>query len=244
MLLDIQTVMWKEWREIRRQKSSLRDVVSLFIVLAFFSLFFPTQFGASWVSSPIVIFFSAWFPFLMVTSIVADSFAGERERHTLETLLASRLPDGAILSGKVLAASIFGWSLALLILIFSLISVNLQYSQGNFLFYNPPILLGSIILGFLGALLSAQTGVIISLRSATVRQAQQILSLLGMLPVFLLVFIGQIISAAQKAKFVNYFGALGLSLTVLLVVAALIAANLLLFWAASVKFQRTRLILD
>ncbi len=244
MAFDIQTVMWKEWREIYRQKSSLRDIASLLIILAFFSLFFPTQFGAGWVSSPVVIFFSTWVPFLMVTSIVADSFAGERERHTLETLLASRLPDSAILLGKILATSIFGWLLALLILLFSLISVNLQYSQGSFLFYNLPVLLGSIVLGFLGALLSAQTGVIISLRSATVRQAQQILSLLGMAPVFLLVFLGQMMSAGQKAKLVNYFGSFGLSHTVLLFVTALAVADLILFWAARARFQRTRLILD
>ena len=32
-----------------------------------------------------------WFSLLLVINVVADSFAGERERHTLETLLASRL---------------------------------------------------------------------------------------------------------------------------------------------------------
>ena len=56
---------------------------------------------------------------------VADSFAGERERHTLETLLASRLPDRAILFGKVLAAVGYGWVLVMLMLVLSLVTVNL-----------------------------------------------------------------------------------------------------------------------
>ena len=36
--------------------------------------------------------------------MIADGIPGERERHTLETLLASRLSDRSILLGKVMAA--------------------------------------------------------------------------------------------------------------------------------------------
>ena len=53
---------------------------------------------------------------MMVSSLVADSFAGERERHTLETLLASRLPDRAILAGKLLVPVAVAWGAALLAL--------------------------------------------------------------------------------------------------------------------------------
>jgi ABC-type Na+ efflux pump permease subunit len=43
--------------------------------------------------------------------MITDSIAGERERQTLETLLASRLPDRAILLGKVAAITLLGWLL-------------------------------------------------------------------------------------------------------------------------------------
>lgn len=244
MLIDIQTVMWKEWREMLKQRSDIRGSFSLFVVIAAFSLFFPTQFGIDWVSSPAVVFFSGWFPFLLLTQIIADSFAGERERHTLETLLASRLSDRSILLGKVFAASSFGWFLTLLILIISLVAVNLLHGTGTFLFYTTSTMLGSIVLSFLGASLSAQIGVIISLRTSTVRQTQQILSLMAMSPIFLLVFVGQLISAKQKAALIDYFTTLGSMKIVFLFIVVLIVVNFLLFLIASLRFQRTRLILD
>ncbi len=46
--------------------------------------------------------------------MITDSIAGERERQTLETLLASRLPDRAIVLGKIIAVTLFGWGLLLL----------------------------------------------------------------------------------------------------------------------------------
>ena len=73
-------------------------------MIAVFGVFLPLQNGASWVTSPITMVYWAWMPLMLVTGVIADSFAGERERHTLETLLASRLPDRAILLGKVAAA--------------------------------------------------------------------------------------------------------------------------------------------
>ncbi len=245
MLTDIQTMMWKEWREVfTQQKSNLRGSISGLIVFAYFSIFFPSQYGVEWVSSPIILLFSAWFPFLLVTQLIADSFAGERERHTLETLLASRLSDRSILVGKVLATSIFAWLFTLLILLVSLVTVNLQYNQGDFVFFSTPILIGTTVLSLSGALISSQIGVFISLRASTVKLAQQTLSLMAMAPILLIVLIGQLMSAKQKATLINYYTTLGMTQFVFLSIAILATVNLLLFFAASRRFQRTRLILD
>ena len=67
----------------------------------------------------------SWVPLMLVAGVVADSFAGERERHTLETLLASRLSDEAILVGKVTAAVGYGWGFTLVMAVVSLVSVNI-----------------------------------------------------------------------------------------------------------------------
>lgn len=50
-----------------------------------------------------------YFPLVLTLTMVADSFAGERERHALETLLASRLSDRAILLGEAAALTSYGW---------------------------------------------------------------------------------------------------------------------------------------
>ena len=49
----------------------------------------PLQMGSLWLTSPLML---AYWPLLssgMVSTLIADAFAGERERHTLETLLAT-----------------------------------------------------------------------------------------------------------------------------------------------------------
>jgi ABC-2 type transport system permease protein len=59
------------------------------------------------------------------------SVAGERERRTLETLLASRLDERAILFGKLLAARAYGWGLTLLSLLLGAASVSLAYGTAS-----------------------------------------------------------------------------------------------------------------
>ena len=54
-----------------------------------------------------------YIPFLFIISFIGDAIAGERERHTLETLLASRMPDRAILLGKVIVTVGYAWGMAL-----------------------------------------------------------------------------------------------------------------------------------
>ncbi|UCD40705.1 MAG: hypothetical protein JSV69_08835 [Chloroflexota bacterium] len=106
MINDILSIMWKEIRELILQRSGLRGGwIGLLILIAVFGVLFPLQSGPDWLVTPTTILMWAWVPFILVNSVVADSFAGERERHTLETLLASRLSDQAILIGKFVQQS-------------------------------------------------------------------------------------------------------------------------------------------
>jgi ABC-2 type transport system permease protein len=133
---DILTVAWKEWRELLQLGGNLRGGrLSLIILLGVFGVFLPIQAGAGWVQSPATVFYWGWVPLMLVSGAVADSFAGERERHTLETLLASRLPDSAILLGKMLAAVAYGWGLVIVMLVLSLVTVNLSARTGSLLLF-------------------------------------------------------------------------------------------------------------
>jgi len=92
MLTDITTIIWKESREFITVRPGLRGGwTGLLIILAVFGILIPLQLGRDWLSAPTTILMWAWLPFILVNSVVADAFAGERERQTLETLLASRL---------------------------------------------------------------------------------------------------------------------------------------------------------
>ena len=100
MLDDILTVMWKERKGLFRFRGSRSRFLLTLLSPVFFAIFQPLRDGAAWVEQEQSVVLSAMVSVLLVAITVPDSFAGERERHTLGTLLASRLPDRAILFGK------------------------------------------------------------------------------------------------------------------------------------------------
>jgi ABC-2 type transport system permease protein len=120
--------------------------------------------------------------------MMADTFAGERERDTLEALLASRLPDRAIVLGKVAAVAAYGWCVTLLCWLAGWTSVRVAFgSEFAAAVTNPSFVLAwPILLSGLAAVFVASVGVFISLRAQSVRQAQQMLSV-AMLAILLVV---------------------------------------------------------
>ncbi|MGA9351035.1 MAG: ABC transporter permease subunit [Anaerolineae bacterium] len=245
MIADVWTVMWKEWKEIFLQRGSLRGGAwNLLLMIGVFGVFLPLQTGRAWVESPIGLIYWAWVPLFLVTSVIADSFAGERERHTLETLLASRLSDRAILFGKVGAAVGYGWGLTMVGLLVGLVTVNLAHGRGELLLYPAAVFLGIVGLSLLAAGLVAGAGVLVSLRAATVRQAAQTLSIAIMLLLFVPVFGVQALPVEWKARLAQAVMGANVVQIVLVAVAVLIVLDLGLLAAAMARFKRARLILS
>ena len=117
--------------------------------------------------------YSACFPAILLLNYAADTFAGERERHTLETLLASRLPDAAILLGKVFAIAGFGWALILLSQVLAVVGLTVVYGKGRLLFFDPAIALSLVVMAAVLSLVLATAGVVCSMTAPTVRSAGQ-----------------------------------------------------------------------
>jgi ABC-2 type transport system permease protein len=124
---------------------------------------------------------------IMVSSVIAsDSFAGEKERRTIEALLATSLSDGEMLLGKVLVS--FVPAVAVTTVAFLIYSAIVDYMTlgmfgGRFLLPNTIWL--TLIFGLAPAVAFADIGltVIISARVKGVREAQQISALL-LVPLF------------------------------------------------------------
>jgi len=243
MMTDIGTVMWKEWKEILSWGGG-RGKVGLLIFVGVFGIFLPLQMRRAWVESPMVLAYWAWVPLFLVTSVIADSFAGERERHTLEALLASRLSDRAILFGKVGAAVGYGAGITWLILLLGLVTANLAHGQGKPLLYPLTVGLGIVGLSLLSAGLAAGAGVLVSLRAATVRQAQQTLSIAIMLLLFVPTFGTQALPVEWKARLFETFMAMDITRLVVIAVVILAALNVGLLAAAMTRFRRAQLILQ
>jgi len=193
MITDIATIMRKELKEILFQRGQWRSSsIRMLIFIGVFGILLPLQSGIHALTSPSGMIFWLWIPYMLISGVTADTFAGERERHTLETLLASRLSDRAILFGKLGALISYGWGMTLITILVNLITVNLFFWQGSVVFY-PPLLLGVILLVTLQiSVFSAGLGIVISLRSATTRAAQQTMSILVfvlIIPLLLLSFL-------------------------------------------------------
>lgn len=244
MITDIWTIIWKETKEILFQRGNLRGGwLGLLVFIGVFGIFMPLQSGPEWVESPTGLFIWGWVPFLLVSGVVADSFAGERERHTLETLLASRLSDRAILFGKIAAAIAYGWGITMVSVFLGLITINVVHWQGKLSLYPATTGLGIVGLSFLVALLAAGLGVLVSLRAATVRQAQQTFSIAFFL-LFIPLFILPMLPEEWRARLVDMAVNANLSAIVIVLAIILFVIDVVLILAAMARFKRNRLILD
>ncbi len=172
---DVWTVARKEWMEWVATPGFL---IQPLVVVIIFGVFAPLVAGRLWLDYPIVQWLWSWLPLVMSGGMVADTFAGERERDTLEALLASRLPDRAIVLGKVAAVTVYGWGITLICWLAGWLSMRLAYDAA-FATAMPDgafVLAWPVVLTALAACLVACIGVLISLRAASVRQAQQLMS--------------------------------------------------------------------
>ena len=244
MIGDVWTVAWKERKELfARQGRFGGGATNFALVLAVFGVLMPWQFGRAWVDSPMMLFYWAWIPLVLLSNLVVDAFAGERERHTLETLLASRLPDRAILFGKMLAAIAYGLAVTVGSLVLGIVTVNVMAGHGRLLLYPAATLAGALFMSVLGATLIAGLGVLVSLRAASVRQAGQLMGVAVLLVAFLpgLAIRGLINywKSHAHAATPTETALLGLALVGMFVLldAGIIGATLL-------RFRRSRLLVD
>jgi ABC-2 type transport system permease protein len=169
-------MMWKEWKDVFFQ-GGRRSLIRPLIVVGIIGVYIPLQLGRQWVDlTPIGMLIFLWIPFFMIISFIGDVIAGERERHTLETLLASRMPDRAILLGKIVTTVLYAWSMGVVSLLLGLVLVDLISIKGDWIFYPLDLFVDAILLSLLVSVLAASAGVLISLKVSTARQAQQIVS--------------------------------------------------------------------
>lgn len=256
MIADILTVMWKERKEQSGlQKTWRAKVVGALIpvlMLLLMGIVPPASVGAAWVSSPFPIVSSILMPLMVVSFSIPFAITGERERKTLETLLASRLPDQALFFGKIVPPVLRAWGVTLFVHLVSIIVVNMANWSGALLFYTPAVLFANLAMMVLLSLLAASLGVLIAVRAATVQQAVQNLMFVLMSPFILftvfIILIGKVLPRTWEQKFATWFERVVLPadfLQVMLVIlSVLLLLTLIVFALALNRFQRQRLYLD
>jgi ABC-2 type transport system permease protein len=242
---DIFTVAWKEWLEFRDQLIRFkRGGLSAPIVLLMLGVITPLQMGPLWLTSPLML---AYWPLLssgMVSTLIADAFAGERERHTLETLLATRLTDSSILLGKVLAAILYGLLFTFANILVGVMTLSIRHYGEGIQAPEASHIVYMLLLVTLACSTLAGIGVFISLRAATVRQAQQTLGIIMMVLFIGPVLLFQFLSGEGRASLATRLATLGTGRLVLWASAILLAASTTLILMAMVRFRRGKLTLD
>jgi ABC-2 type transport system permease protein len=234
---DMWTMIWKEWKDFL-WSGGRSDLLRPLLNIAILGIILPLSFSQRWIdldTAPVLIVLFT--PFMFVILLIGDAIAGERERHTLETLLASRISDRAILLGKVLVTVGYNWGMTLFCLLLGAVVVNLSHGLGPWVFYEPINLFAVVlVLCFLATLLAACGGVLISLKSVTVRQASQTM-VLGV------ILLGLAVALVVRLLPASVTAALTTSQVVQIIMLVLVGLDAILLAAALVSFQRSRLTL-
>ncbi len=238
---DFNAVFWKEIMVLWRAFGKWGTILGMGMYVIFFGVFPAFFLEASFVASPLTLFYMTLAPLVTGSGIAIVAFAGEREQHTLETLLATPLSDRAIFLGKLAANAAYAWLYTVLCLAGGYITASVM--AGEVLAFSPLILAGSLSVGLLVALMSAGMGVLASLRAGTVKQAGRKLSLIYvvmMVPYILL----NLMPEESRAALMAPSGGGEVGLIVLAAAVVLVLMNLGLVYAGERGFKRKALILD
>ena len=233
---DIGTMVWKEWRDTIFPGGKLGNLSSL-VFIGLLGIVFPLIDHVGWLAVSVqMVLLNVLLPFFFILMYIGDSFAGERERHTLETLLASRISNRAILWGKVVSTVGYIWGMTLIASLLSMIVVNLAQGQWPWTFYTPfsswLIVLAACMLA---CLMATSGGILVSLHSNTARQAQQTL-LLGSLGLFIVLYL---VSRALPSQWFQGLSGPQIFLAAMLVTIVL---DVVLLAITMASFRRSRLI--
>lgn len=243
MFYDIVTIARKELKEIFVQRGSLRSgIINLLLIVGIIGIVYPQMMGREWLTSPVGLVSVIWMPMFLSMGLIADAIAGERERHTLETLLASRLSDLAILFGKISAAIIYCFTITLASLLVGAATVNVTHPGAGF--YNPAMFAGALIFALLGAGLVSGIGVLVSLHASNVRQAYQRMSIGFMVLWLPLLFAPQLLPREWQARIIQWAQNADGRQVALIALVVLLVIDFVLIRAGVARFRRATLILD
>jgi len=235
---DLLTIAWKERRMLfRYQGGKMRFVLTLLspVLLAFYASWTT---GVRWVEHPVPAIPAVLVAVLAVIIVIPESFAGERERHTLETLLATRLTDSSIVFGKMLVAIVLAMVLAGIVILLGLVTVNFFHYKDSILLYTTPNLVFCTTVTLVASTMVAALGVIISIKSATVQQATQTMAAVILIPP---VILGMLLIVFRD-KFIYLVAMMGRPLSTAATISLILLTTVLLVVEARRRFKRSRLL--
>jgi ABC-2 type transport system permease protein len=183
-LRDAWTVARKELAEVFGDRSSRRGALTQAVVVILgLGVLVPRADAPLWLRArPEAILLFLLLPAVIAGSISADAFAGERERKTLETLLAKPLSDRALVAGKAIAALVAVAVTALLSLIAAVVTVNVVADRATVFLPRLAVCGGALLGAVASGGATTAMAIALSLRTPVARAVQQMTSLLFVIP--------------------------------------------------------------
>jgi ABC-2 type transport system permease protein len=183
-MTDAWTVARKELGELFGERLSRRGAMVQAVILTLgLGVLVPHEAAVLWlVGSPEAIILFLLLPAIVAGGIGADAFAGERERRTLDTLLATPLSDAAVVAGKAIAAISVALAVAAVSLVIGAITVNVTAHPAALFVPSPALWAGGLLGALACSCVSTAVAIALSLRTPVARSVQQMVSLMFVLP--------------------------------------------------------------
>jgi ABC-2 type transport system permease protein len=173
-LSDAWIVFRKELIELVGDRRTFRGALGqTAILILFLGIYLPSSDSTMWNNPTMMAVIFFLFPSLLAATVAADSFAGERERGTLETLLATPLSDASLFFGKAGWAIFYSFSVSAVALLAGLTTTMLRY--GSLQRYVPWVAV-AVAAGdaLVAAVFTSSVAVLISTKFPVVRAAEQV----------------------------------------------------------------------
>jgi ABC-type transport system involved in multi-copper enzyme maturation permease subunit len=179
-LRDSLIVLRKELLEIVGDRHSTYGLlIQGGIVFLLCGIVIPVASGASWDKAGQLTMLYCGFPGAVAAMVAADAFSGERERRTLETLLATPLRASSIFLGKIASAATFAVTVSWASVLTAIVAANTKSGMASLLLPRPEELFWVAGVSLAFSLLTASLAAGISLHLTVARSAQQVASMLS-----------------------------------------------------------------
>ena len=250
MCRNFHAMLWKEWLGIKSMflppNFFLSGIWGLMVVIIAFGIYEPFKTGPDWIFSPIMLFSSViLIPFCISGTMTPDSFAGERERHTLEPLLATPLSDQVLLYGKIVFPASLGWTASMVAMLAGIFAANNFTLSSNLFMSRIDTILFTSVGSLAFSIFITILGVAASLHALNVMQAQLKLATaifpLLLIPAFL---IGPFSPIQLRSAASQLLLSISVNHLLLWVTVGTMAVNGILVMITQARFHRKELIMD
>jgi ABC-2 type transport system permease protein len=196
----VRAVLYKESLELRRMNvSKASTLVGVLLILGLFGfLSWVTYFAEPLAWGWVILVFMPVVPTFFVAFFAAESVVGERERHTLETLLASPLRGREVIFGKVALHFLVATALFLGLVLYVWLCAMLAAPSQGFPVPPPGALLAAFVLFSGMFLVNESIGIFVGQIARTVATATTVISPITALPLMGLIIFPQLLGDAPE----------------------------------------------